>query len=210
MVQARKQKRLKKVLIIKLGYSETLDRALTLNSSLGDVLRTTFILYYFKDCEVTWLVDERAAPLIEDNRYVKHVLVYNPSTLAGIKNKRFDTIVNFEKSPEICEMSDSIAAARRFGFRFRRTRDRAPKKHYLGGDRKLVALSQSTGERNKNACCWQEILAESVGRGGRESLISWGTGPGPGSGMTWGLIGRPATNGKTRPGRRCTGRGWRT
>jgi hypothetical protein len=53
----------KKVLIIKLGYSETLDSALSLTTSLGDVLRTTVILHFFKDWHITWLVDEKALPL---------------------------------------------------------------------------------------------------------------------------------------------------
>ena len=53
-----------KVLIIKLGYSETMDREISITSSLGDVLRTTVILNYLKSDEVTWVVDEKAFPLL--------------------------------------------------------------------------------------------------------------------------------------------------
>ncbi len=41
-----------KVLIIKLGYSETLDHEIGTTTSLGDVLRTTVILNYFKNSQV--------------------------------------------------------------------------------------------------------------------------------------------------------------
>ena len=50
-----------KVLIIKLGYSETMDAGISKVTSLGDVLRSTVILHRFKDDQVTWLVDEAAA-----------------------------------------------------------------------------------------------------------------------------------------------------
>ncbi|HCJ65939.1 MAG TPA: glycosyl transferase, partial [Elusimicrobia bacterium] len=65
-----------KVLIIKLGYSETLDKEISVTSSLGDVLRTTIILNYFKNDVVTWLVDEKAYPLLEGNPYVKRILIF--------------------------------------------------------------------------------------------------------------------------------------
>ncbi len=38
-----------KVLIIKLAYSETLDEEIGLETSLGDMLRTTVVLHLFKD-----------------------------------------------------------------------------------------------------------------------------------------------------------------
>ena len=49
-----------KILIVKMGYSETLDSHMSRISSLGDVLRTTVILHLFKNDHVTWLVDEKA------------------------------------------------------------------------------------------------------------------------------------------------------
>jgi len=51
-----------KALIIKLGYSETLDKGISTTTSLGDVLRTAVILNFFKDDDVSWLVDRKAAP----------------------------------------------------------------------------------------------------------------------------------------------------
>ena len=66
-----------KVLIIKLGYSETLDKEISTTCSLGDVLRTTVILHFLKKDNITWLVDERALPLLRDNRYIDRILVFN-------------------------------------------------------------------------------------------------------------------------------------
>ncbi|GAG88071.1 unnamed protein product, partial [marine sediment metagenome] len=67
----------KKNLIIKLGYSETLDKEIGTTTSLGDVLRTTVILNYFKDGDVSWLVDGRAYPLLEGNPFIKRILIFN-------------------------------------------------------------------------------------------------------------------------------------
>ena len=56
-----------KIIIIKLGYSETLDSEITKIPSLGDVLRTTPILWALKekypDSHISWLVDRQAEPL---------------------------------------------------------------------------------------------------------------------------------------------------
>lgn len=67
---------MKKVLIIKLGYSETLDRSLSSTTSLRDVLRSTVILHFFKDSRVSWLVDKKASLLLENNKYIHRILAY--------------------------------------------------------------------------------------------------------------------------------------
>lgn len=64
-----------KVLIIKLGYSETLDKEIGITTSLGDVLRSTVILNYLKGDDVTWLVDEKAYPLLKNNPWIKRILI---------------------------------------------------------------------------------------------------------------------------------------
>ncbi|MBE9531845.1 MAG: glycosyltransferase family 9 protein, partial [Proteobacteria bacterium] len=56
-----------KVLIIKLGYSETLVDEISRTTSLGDVLRSTVLLDHFKDSHITWLVDEQAIALLKGN-----------------------------------------------------------------------------------------------------------------------------------------------
>ena len=106
------------VLIIKLGYSETLDGEIGRVPSLGDVLRTTVILHLFKNDSVTWLVDEKAYPLLKNNQYIARTLTYNSDSVSQIKSQSYDMIVNFEKDRNICSLLDSIKAKRYYGFRF--------------------------------------------------------------------------------------------
>src|SRR5512138_2746502 len=107
-----------KVLIIKLGYSETIDAGISKVTSLGDVLRTTVILHAFKDDQVTWLVDEAAYPLLENNPFIHRILPYDLTSVLQLQRERYDTVINLEKVPGVCALADSVAAWRRYGFRF--------------------------------------------------------------------------------------------
>lgn len=149
-----------KILIIKLGYSETLDKRLSTTTSLGDVLRTTFLLHYFKNDEVYWLADKKVLPLLERNIYIKKIFVYNKKVQTELEKDSFEAVLNFEKSPSICKLSDSLKANFRFGFNgvFENV------ENYFGGDKRLVRLSADVNARRKNKDCWQKILAEAVGK----------------------------------------------
>jgi heptosyltransferase-2 len=109
-----------KVLIVKPGYSETLDPETTGVVSLGDVLRTTVVLHLFPapHYEVTWLVDQAGAPLLKGNPLVHRILVVNAFTPFHLMAEWFDIVVNLEKDPGICALVDKIPAWRRYGFRF--------------------------------------------------------------------------------------------
>lgn len=107
-----------KILIIKLGYSETMDSEIGTTPSLGDVLRTTVLLYPFAGDQVTWLVDKDAYLLLAGNPYIKRVLVFDLPTVLQLQRERFDTVINLEKVPGLCALADSIPAWRRYGFRF--------------------------------------------------------------------------------------------
>jgi len=148
---------MKKVLIIKLGYSETLNWFLGLDASLGDVLRTTFILNYYKNYNVSWLVDKAALPLVQNNRYVDRALTYDSYNVDKIKNEKFDIIINFEKSPEICKISDNIEARRHYGFNYKSLHEKD--KNYAGNSKNLIRISQDRERRTDNKFCWQHILA---------------------------------------------------
>ena len=104
---------MKKTLIIKTGYSETLDKNISYKSSLGDVLRTTVILHLLKDNHVTWLVDEHAFKLLHGNPYIDRILIYNLTSVLQLQRERFDTVINFEKVPGLCALADSVNAWRR-------------------------------------------------------------------------------------------------
>ena len=161
-----------KVLIIKLGYSETLDKEISTVSSLGDVLRTTVILNFLKGNDISWLVDKKAAPLLAGNPCIKRILIYNIETVLQLQRERFDTVINLEKVPGLCALADSINAWRRFGFRFDGYQGRA--QSYDGAE-KVLSLSLHLDEKRKSKKYWQQALAEMIGKSwkGEEYVLGY-------------------------------------
>jgi heptosyltransferase-2 len=150
-----------KVLIIKLGYSETLDKEIRTTTSLGDVLRTTVILNFFKNDDVTWLVDDKAYPLLENNPYIRRILIFNLESVLQLQRERFDTVINLEKGPGICAFSDSINAWRRFGFRFDANKGVA---QAYDGAEKVLSLCFDLEKKKGELKYWQDALASMIGR----------------------------------------------
>lgn len=149
-----------KVLIIKLGYSETLVGEISRKTSLGDVLRSTVLLNFFKNAHVTWLVDEKAVPLLKGNPLIARIMPYDLTTILQLKAERFDTVVNLEKVAGICAFADSLTAWRRFGFRF--DPDTGTALAYDGSQHVLeLCLSQKDKIANKKY--WEDFLFEMVG-----------------------------------------------
>lgn len=148
-------------LIIKLGYSETLEDGISQDVSFGDVLRTTFILRFFENYHVTWLTDKKAFPLLKDNKYISRVLLWGPEVVENLKGKFFDTVINFEKLKEVYLLVDSLKYKKLFGFSSAILYDK--QRHSLK-HRKLFKLSQSIESRRKNKDCWQKILVEIIGK----------------------------------------------
>ncbi|HNQ49882.1 MAG TPA: glycosyltransferase family 9 protein [Candidatus Omnitrophota bacterium] len=163
----------KKVLIIKLGYSETLDQMLSLTTSLGDVLRTTVILHFYKDCSVDWLVDEVASPLLEGNKYINRIYHYSAETLSGLRAIKYDIVINFEKLPDICDFAHSLNAREFFGFVYNGFGYEV--KTHVQAARRLVELSQDIGKKRSNRDCWQKILSEAIGHmwNGEEYILGY-------------------------------------
>ena len=107
-----------KVLIIKLGYSETLIPRVRPTCSLGDVFRTTPVLHLFKNDHVTWLTDEAAIPLLEGNPYIDRILPFDLMSVLQLEGERLDKVINLEKVPGVCALVDRIDAWSHYGFRF--------------------------------------------------------------------------------------------
>ncbi len=149
-----------KVLIIKLGFSETLVDEISHTSSLGDVLRSTVLLPLFTDSDVTWLVDEAAISLLKGNKLIKRILPYDLTTVLQLKAERFDTIINLEKVAGICALSDSLTAWRRFGFRFEP--DIGSAEAYTGSQHALKICSNPE-DKIAHPDYWEEILFTMVG-----------------------------------------------
>ena len=152
----------KRVLIIKPGYSETLDSDDSGVVSLGDILRTTVILHLFPPdhFHVTWLTDKKAIPLLKGNSHIHRLLAVNSFTPHLLLSEWFDIVVNFEKEPGICAVSDRIPAWRRYGFRL------DPQSHsavaYDYSDEALSFTTDSMAKRNKEKS-WSVILFEMLG-----------------------------------------------
>lgn len=154
-------KPVEKVLIIKLGYSETLVNEVSRTTSLGDVLRSTVLLNLYKDAHVTWLVDEKAAALLKGNPHIDRIMLYDLTTVLQLKAERFDTIINLEKVAGICALSDSLLGWRRYGFRF--DPEAGSARAYDGSEHVLeICLNQEDKVRNRNY--WEDILFEMVGK----------------------------------------------
>jgi heptosyltransferase-2 len=121
-LNARKLKNKKmnqKILIIKAGYSEIQDKDENpRQASLGDVLRTTPLLHLYKNNYVTWLTDSKAIPLLKDNSYITKLIMYDFITSSQLESEEFDIVINLEKVPDICKLSNKITAGKKFGFRF--------------------------------------------------------------------------------------------
>jgi len=149
-----------KVLIIKLGLSETLVGEISKTASLGDVLRSTPILSLYKDTDVTWLVDEKAAPLLKGNPFINRIMTYDFTTVLQLKAERFDTVINLEKVGGVCALSDSLDAWRRYGFRF--DPESGTALAYDGSHDVIELCSNMEGKRS-NQRLWEEFLFEMVG-----------------------------------------------
>lgn len=163
-----------KVLIFKMGYSETLDKdADSRKASLGDVLRCTPLLHLYKKDHVTWVTSQEALPLIENNSYVDKLLVFDPVTTLQLQSEQFDTVINLEKVPGICALADKIPSAwRHYGFRFNTQTGMAE-----AYDRafEVLAVSSDPKAKKENQKTSQELLFEMVGAkwNGEEYILSY-------------------------------------
>lgn len=150
----------KKVLIIKTGRSETLDPDNSDAVSLGDILRTTVILNLFppETYDVTWVVDKKGAPLLQNNPFIARLLVVNTFTPFYLLNESYDVLVNLEKDVGLLAMAESIHTWERYGFRLRNS-DINADKH---SEAALIFTKDSEAKRTKQKS-WEEVLYEMLG-----------------------------------------------
>ena len=106
----------KTILIIKLGYCETLVREEGFIPSLGDVFRHTVLLHRYRKDRVTWLTSTSAAPLLRNNPGIQELLLYEENVAAHLAGREFDEIICLEKASVICKLAKSVKARKRFGF----------------------------------------------------------------------------------------------
>ena len=149
-----------KILIIKLGYSETLDSEVSKVVSLGDVLRTTPILEALKDkyknSQIVFLTDNKAKELVENNPYIDKLILWDEFVGFLLLREKFDIVINLEKHPGICALADMIDAWQKFGFR-------------LGNNFEIseyednVSFIDYINNKENKKDYWQKILIEHLG-----------------------------------------------
>jgi heptosyltransferase-2 len=105
-------------------------------------------------------VDEKSYQLLEGNEYIDRILIFNLPSSLQLKSEIFDTVINFEKSPGICALADSIKAWRRFGFRFDEYKGEAGA---YDGTEQIYSLCKVKDFKRKNRMYWQEALLTMVG-----------------------------------------------
>ncbi len=147
----------RKVLIIKTGFSEFLDRGISTTVSLGDVLICTSILHLYKEDDVTWITDWQAKELLENNVYINKLLIFGSRTLEELGLQQFDILINLEKDIGISTVVNRIQAKKRFGFYFN-DKDHRIKTHNRSTEY-LLSGQETHKDIQKNAL---ELLYESV------------------------------------------------
>ena len=150
-----------KVLIIKVGHSETLDAEISNHTSFGDVLRSTVILHLFKNDHVTWLVDAKAYPVLKGNSYIDRILNYDLSSVLQLQSERFDTVINMEKVPGLSALADKITAWRRYGFRFDAESGEA---EAYEGSQSILEVCRDKEKKRSREGFWQDGLYEMLGK----------------------------------------------
>lgn len=156
-----KKRTKRKVLIIKLGITETIGNKINWKGvSLGDIIRTTVLLHLFKNDDVTWLTTKEGRPLLVDNPYINKLEVYNPRADSKLRRKRFDVVINLDKEKEILRLVNLIKASEKYGFRFDSWTGKTE-----ADKRALEALANSENPalRKRMKDCWDKVLYNIVG-----------------------------------------------
>ncbi len=96
-------------------------RVLIINlDAMGDVVRTTSLLPALKRAHpesfVSWVTLPAAAPVLENNPHVDEVLPYGPDTVLELEPRRFDLVLNVDKSRRAGALALRVRAAERRGF----------------------------------------------------------------------------------------------
>jgi len=88
--------------------------------AMGDVVRTTALLPALKraypDSHVTWVTLKNAAPILANNPLVDEVLLFGLETVLELEPRRFELVLNVDKSRRSAALAQRVQAAERRGF----------------------------------------------------------------------------------------------
>lgn len=154
------------ILIVKLGYSETLVPGVYEIPSLGDILRTTPILGAIREqwapSRLTWVVSSEAAPLLHGNPHIDRLFSWTPVTVRNLAREEFDAIINFESSVDTCRAIEEIPAKRRFGFRLD-SQGHVTTSHQNVNGSFLLDYARGKCRLGAGREIWQKVLFETIG-----------------------------------------------
>ena len=94
-------RRRRKVLIVKTGHTELLTCEISGGPSLGDVFRTTCLLWEYINDDVTWLTSSAALSLLPGKPFIQEKLAWSPEALEYLSAQSFDLILNLERCDDI-------------------------------------------------------------------------------------------------------------
>jgi len=146
-----------RVLIIKMGYGETLDADTDGVVSLGDILRTTVLLHAYPRAthDVTWLVDPKGRALLAGNTNIETIVTAEREIPEALRATPFDIIINLEKLPRLCRAADAMDAQVRYGFRFdANARDTGHHTHA----REALNICWDLDFKHRQGRSWSEVL----------------------------------------------------
>ncbi len=97
----------KKILIIKLG-------------SIGDVLRTTPLLYGLKNkyphSHIGWLTNLESSKILEGNNLIDRLLIYNLDSILILQTEEFDVVINLDKEKCAASLAELTKAKEKLGY----------------------------------------------------------------------------------------------
>lgn len=154
---------MKKILIVKMGLSETLDGEKSKVVSLGDIIRCTVILEPLKqkyaESSITWVVSQQGFPLVDGNKFIDKALVWDEFLPFLLMRERYDMVINLEKISGICALVEMINAWERVGFRL--NADTGEYDTYLQSS--LLKEYINRKDYSSSRTIWQPILLEMLG-----------------------------------------------
>jgi heptosyltransferase-2 len=89
--------------------------------AVGDVLRTTCILHGLKEkypkSEITWITNNAAMPLFENNTLVDHVFAYNSTeSILHTLVEEFDLVINLDSAPDSAVLASTSKGKEKIGY----------------------------------------------------------------------------------------------
>ena len=88
--------------------------------AMGNVLVTTSLLpaikRKFPKSHISWITLKNAAPLLQHNRYLDRVYVWEPESWLVLQQITFDTVMNIDKSARSCAFTMTLRAKEKLGF----------------------------------------------------------------------------------------------